>query len=91
MHTIMQHGAAIISGLTSLFTLEIGRLTMEDGGLKIGGRGQGSERKRQDGKGSKSICGVWCGRRKLGGSSAKKASVRSIKIFRMEDGDVIHW
>ena len=48
MHTIMQHGAAIISGLTSLFTLEIVRLTMEDGGLKIGGRGQGSRAGEQE-------------------------------------------
>ena len=58
MHTIMQHGVVIISCLASLFSLEIGWLTMDDWGLE----GEGSKRKRLDGKGSKMVSGVWCGK-----------------------------
>ena len=42
-------------------------------------------------RGSKRVCGVWCGKQKLGESSVKTASVGCIKNFRMEDDDVIHW
>ena len=54
-----------------------------------GGRGEQEEEAR--GKGSERVFGVWCGKRKLGESSVKKASVGSIKNFRVEDYDVIHW